>query len=87
MQLSGIQAEDILQQLIGFANELHVAVFNAVVHHFDIVSCTVFSDVGRARVPVHFCRNGCQDRFHQFVGILLTTRHDGRSFERSFFTA
>ncbi|MNE46154.1 hypothetical protein D3C80_1404770 [compost metagenome] len=87
MQFIGVQTQYILQQLIRFTDKLHVAVFDAVVNHFDIVSGTVFTDISRARIAIHLGRNGCQDRLHQLVGILLSTRHNCRSLQRPFFTA
>ncbi|MNJ69023.1 hypothetical protein D3C77_653280 [compost metagenome] len=73
--------------MIGFANKLHITVFNAVVYHFDIVACAIFPDIGRARITVYLGRYSSKNWFHQLIGILLTAWHDCRTFQRTFFAA
>jgi len=38
-----IHAQGILHQVVGLANELHVAVLNAVVHHLDKMAGAVLA--------------------------------------------
>ncbi|MPC54493.1 hypothetical protein E2C01_048411 [Portunus trituberculatus] len=35
--------QGILHKVVGFTDELHVAVLNAVVHHFDVVASTILT--------------------------------------------
>jgi hypothetical protein len=46
--LRGGQAKAVAQQLIRLADELHVGVLDAVVHHLHEVPCAVRPDVGAA---------------------------------------
>ena len=43
MHLVGAQAEAGLHEVVGFADELHVAVFDAVVDHFDVMAGAVLA--------------------------------------------
>ncbi len=43
------EPDPVTQNVVGLADELHVAVFDAVVDHFDEMAGAVGSDVGRAR--------------------------------------
>ncbi len=40
------EVEHLRQQMIGFADHLHIAVLNAVMYHFDVVTRTVGANVG-----------------------------------------
>ena len=44
MHFVGGHAEALLHQVVGFADQLHVAVLDAVVHHFDVVAGTVVAN-------------------------------------------
>src|SRR5690606_29023307 len=46
--LPGVVAEGVAQQVVGLADELHVGVFDAVVHHLHEVAGAVGADVGAA---------------------------------------
>ena len=74
--------------MAGFRDQLHVAVFDPVMHHLHIVTCAISADVGYARFTVfsHSSDFG-QDRSNQFVGFFLATRHDGWAFQCALFTA
>jgi len=43
VHFAGLHAQAVLHDLVGFADELHVAVLDAVVHHFDEVARAVFA--------------------------------------------
>ncbi|MNI69189.1 hypothetical protein D3C73_1249240 [compost metagenome] len=64
MQLACAQVQYILKQMIRFTDELHIAVFDAIVYHFDIVASTVNPNISRASIAIHFGRNGCEDRLN-----------------------
>ena len=67
---------------------LHVTVFDSVVNHFYIVACPIWTDIGHTWLAIlwGFSRDFFQDIRHQFIGFLLATWHDRRSFKGSFFT-
>ncbi|MNN01267.1 hypothetical protein D3C81_1138780 [compost metagenome] len=73
--------------MVGFANQLHIAIFDAVMHHFHVMSGSVRTNICTARIAVHFCGNCRQNRFNQLISGFLATRHDGWSFQGAFFTA
>ncbi|GCK97659.1 hypothetical protein BvCmsG79A_01564 [Escherichia coli] len=76
------------KQRIGFSNQLHITVFNTVVNHLHIVTCTIGTNIGNAWLTVvSYCGDFGQDRCNQFIGFFLPTRHNGRTFQRTFFTA
>ena len=65
VQFVGAQAEAVLEQLVGFADELHVAVLDAVVHHLDVVAGAVFAHpVAAGRAVFHFGGDGLEDVLH-----------------------
>lgn len=40
-----VHTQNILHQVIGLTNQLHVAVLNAIMDHFHKVPCTLISDL------------------------------------------
>src|SRR5208337_4439656 len=52
VHFGGGHAQAVLHQLIGFADQLHVAVFDAVVDHFDVMAGAVFAHPIAARRAV-----------------------------------
>ncbi len=82
------QVQTAFQQGIGFSNQLHIAIFDAVVNHLHVMACTVSANIGHARLAIF--RNGCdfgQDRRNQLIRFFLATRHDRWTFQGTFFTA
>ena len=72
-----IHAKARLQQVKGFADELHVAVFDAVVHHLDEVSGAIAAKpVATGRAIRHFCRNGLENGFEVWPGCRRPAGHD-----------
>ena len=51
MQLVVVHAEAFVQHLVGFADQLHVAVFDAVVHHLHVVTGTAVANPVAAGSP------------------------------------
>ncbi len=59
----GGEAEAVLEELVGLADELHVAVLDAVVHHLDVVACAAFADpVAAGGAVVDLGGDGLEDR-------------------------
>ena len=67
------------QDVIGFGDQLHIAVFDAVMNHFDIMTGTTRTDMRHTGFPVDLGADGFEDGFHQFPGFLRSSRHDGRT--------
>ncbi|MDQ0619303.1 hypothetical protein QFZ33_003327 [Arthrobacter globiformis] len=75
------------QEVEGFADDLHVGVFDAVVHHLDEVAGAVGADPGAARLAVNLGGDLLQQRAKGVVGLLGAAGHDGRAVEGAFLTA
>lgn len=53
-----VHAQDVLHQVIGLADELHVAILDAVVDHFHKVPCALVPDLKRHAGPFTRSPNG-----------------------------
>ena len=51
VQFVGAQAQTVFQKLVGFADQLHVAVLDAVVDHLHVMAGAVFAHPIAAGVP------------------------------------
>lgn len=85
-ELSGGEARG-LENVVGLADQLHVAVLDAVVDHLHVVTCPAGTDVGDAGLAIDFGGNGFEDGLHHIPGGKRAAGHDGGAFARSFFTA
>ena len=77
-------AQAAAHEVVAFGDELHVGVFDAVVHHLDEVAGTVQTDVGHARFAFGLGRDGFENRLQGLPGFLGTTRHHGRTKQGAF---
>jgi hypothetical protein len=80
-------ATDLAKQVVGFRDELHVGVLDAVVDHLDEVTSTVGAHVGDAGLTLRDGGDGCQDRTEGLVGLSGSTRHDARAVEGTLFAS
>ncbi|MNE76990.1 hypothetical protein D3C80_1732690 [compost metagenome] len=64
MQFLSVHAKNIFKQLVSFTDQLHVAVFDTVMHHFYIMTGTVWSDICTAWIAIYFSRNCCENGFN-----------------------
>ena len=65
MQLLRLQAEPVLQQLVGLANELHVAVLDAVVDHLDVMAGAILTyPIAAGCAVFDLGCDGLKDLFH-----------------------
>ena len=87
MHLRCFHAEGVFHQGVSLADELHVAIFDAVMHHLDVVSRAVRADIRTAGHAVHLRGNLGEDGFNERVSLWRTAGHHRRSFERAFLTA
>ena len=76
-----------MQDVVGFGDELHVAVLDAVVHHLHVVAGPARADVGHARLAIDLGGDGGEDRLDQSVGIGLTAGHHAGTPQRAFLPA
>ena len=85
--LSRGHAKAATHQIVAFGDELHIGVFDAIVHHLDEVAGTVKTDMGDARLAFGLCRDGFENRLQRLPGFFGTTRHHGRTKQRAFLAA
>ncbi|MNU73105.1 hypothetical protein D3C71_625820 [compost metagenome] len=76
-----------LEQAVGLADQLHVAVLDAVVHHLHVVARAARADVDHAGLAVHLGRDALEDRLHHLPGRRRAARHDRRPLARAFLAA
>jgi hypothetical protein len=69
-------AQAALHQVVGFGDELHDAVLDAVVDHFHVVARRARAQVRHAGFAVHLGGHGLQDGLYPRVGHRLAARHD-----------
>src|ERR1035437_9182253 len=88
VQLIGSQAKPALQQVVGLANQLHIAILDAVVNHLDVVAGAVLAHPVAARGSVlYFGGDGLKNRFHVRPRSRIAARHNRRTAARSLFAA
>jgi hypothetical protein len=74
----------VLEDIVHLGYELHVAVLDTVVHHFDIVAGADGADVGEAR-PVRGLRGALgEDCLHRVVRLAWTARHEAWAMPGTF---
>ena len=86
-KLGVIEATEIFEKIVGFGDELHVAVFDAVVHHFDEVTRPAVPAIGNAGDIVAWGFRGdfLKNRADMLVTFAIATGHDAGAPERAFF--
>ena len=87
VQLGRRQPQPVLQHLIGLADELHVAVFDAVVDHLHVVPGAVLADPLAAWRAVYLGRDRLEDLLHVRPRQRVAAGHDRRAVARALFAA
>ena len=87
MQLVRAHSERGLHDEVRLADELHVSVLDAVVHHFHIVPRAVVADVRAARIAVDLSRDRGKDRLHERIRFPLASGHDCRAVPSAFLAS
>lgn len=65
MLFESTHSQEILHQVVGFVDDLHVAILDTVVHHFDEMTSTAFSHPVAAGASVFdFGGHGLEDLLH-----------------------
>ena len=80
----------VFEQEIRFADQLHVAIFDAVVHHFHVVTGTAWPNPFATRnviIRSNFGGNGLKDRLDDWPRFFRTTGHETGALESSFFAS
>src|SRR3989304_2446629 len=75
-----------MENVIGFSNELHIPIFDPIVDHFYIMTCTARPHVSYAWLSSDLGTDRFEYWFHQSPCFRLTSRHDGRSPQCSLLT-
>jgi len=84
----GGEAEALAQDMVGFADELHIAVFDAVMDHFDVMTGAVFADPFAAGGTVgDLGGDGLEDGLDVWPGGGAAAGHDRRAVAGAFFAA
>ena len=65
-ELLCIHLDYVFQNCIGLADQLHVAILNSVMHHFDVVSGTVRTHVSTTWLAVDLRRDLAEDGCDNF---------------------
>src|SRR4030095_3311171 len=86
-QLIVIHSDDVFKNGIGLADQLHVAVLNAVVDHFDVMACAIGSHVSATRFAIDLRRDLAKDRRNNFPRFTRTPGHERWTFECALFAA
>ena len=79
-----------LQQPVGLADQLHVAVLDAVVHHLHVVACAARTHpvaAGDVALGPDLGGDRLEDRLHEGPGRLRAARHQARALERALLAA
>ena len=79
--------EHIFENGVGLADQLHVAVLDAVVDHLDVMAGAVRAHVAAAGFAIDLGGDLAEDRRDNFPRFARTARHERRTFERAFFAA
>ena len=84
----GAHAEAVFHEIVGFADQLHVAVLNTVVHHFDIMPGAIGAHPITAGSSIlNFGGDSLENIFHIRPGCFGTAGHDGGASAGAFFSA
>ena len=75
------------QQVVRLGDQLHVGVFDAIVHHLDVVAGAIGADVRTAGRAVDLRGNPREDGRHMVVRLACPAGHDARSVQRAFLAA
>ncbi len=74
------------EDVVSLADELHVAVLDAIVDHLHVVTRAAGTDVGDAGLAIDFGGNRFENGLHDVPGGKRAAGHDGGAFARTFFT-
>ena len=77
-----VEAVNRLQEIVGLGDKLHVRIFDAVMHHLDVVAGPLRPDMGDARRVIDLRRHLAHDGLDAPVGVELAAGHHARAVQR-----
>ena len=81
-----VEAVNAFHEIVGFGYELHVGIFDAIVHHLDVVACALRADICTAGHPIDLGRHLGQHRRDAIPGFAVAAWHHARTLERALLT-
>ncbi len=86
LHLVGAKTQPGLQEVVGFADELHIAVLDPVVNHLNVMACAVFSHpIAAGRAVLDFCGDALENIFHVGPCGGRPAGHDTGAMASAFF--
>jgi len=82
-----LHSETTLHDVVGFADQLHVAILNTVVDHLDVVTSTLVTNPLAAGFAVRFRGDGLENILDVWPRLLVTTRHNAGAITGALFTS
>ena len=76
-----------MQQIVGFSQDLHEAILNAVVDHLDIMAARPGAKVGDARLSLHLGGDGFENGADMFIGLARAAGHEAGAMAGAGFAA
>jgi hypothetical protein len=70
-----------------FANQLHITVFNTVVHHLDVVTSTLITNPLTARLAVALGSNVLENILDEWPSLLVSTGHQRWAISGTLLTS
>ena len=88
MHLVVRHTKQIPHKLVSLADQLHIAIFDAVVYHFHKMACAVLADpVAAGAAVLHLRADGLEDGLYEGPGSRRTAGHHAGAPERALFAA
>mmetsp|Transcript_1722 Transcript_1722/g.1889 ORF Transcript_1722/g.1889 Transcript_1722/m.1889 type:complete len:461 (-) Transcript_1722:3-1385(-) len=85
MHLRVGHSQNVLHHVVCLTAELHVSVFDAIVHHLDVMPRTIITEPIAARhAPIHFGGDVLKHLLDQGPPLFCSTRHDRRTKKSTF---
>ena len=86
-QLRRVHLQGVLQNGVGFTDQLNIAVLDAVVHHLDVMTGAIRAHVAATRFAIHLRGDLAKNGRDDVPRLARTAGHERRAFERAFFAA
>ena len=83
----GRHAQRVAHQLVCLADQLHIAILDAVVHHFNKVTRAVLPHIIAAGLAIHMGANGLKNILHLLPGSAAAARHHAGAMQRTLLAA
>jgi hypothetical protein len=84
---AGAEAKDGFEKIICLGDELHIGIFDAIVHHLDVMAGSFRSDEGAAGLAVDLAAIFVTIGFNTGVALGIAPWHHAGAFERAHLAA